>query len=68
MNKQTYQICTNCIMDTTDPGISFDAAGVCDYCNNFKENILPSWCTDERGEREVESLAMKIREDGKGKD
>ena len=24
-----YQICTRCIMDTTDPAITFDDQGVC---------------------------------------
>ena len=46
-----YQICSNCIMDTSDSGIVFDERGWCDYCNNYHRNILPNWHTDERGER-----------------
>ena len=38
-----YQICKNCIMDTSDPHIKFDADGICDYCKNFKQVILPAW-------------------------
>ena len=63
-----YQICTNCIMDTSDPNISFDADGVCDYCTNFQTMIAPNWHTDERGARELASIAEKIRAEGKGKD
>ena len=33
----TYQICKNCIMDTSDPEISFDENGVCNYCKNYEE-------------------------------
>lgn len=63
-----YQICTNCIMDTSDPKISFDADGVCDYCTNFQTMIAPNWHTDERGIRELAAIAEKIRQEGKGKD
>jgi N-acetyl sugar amidotransferase len=63
-----YQICSNCIMDTSDPHIRFDARGWCDYCNNFEATIKPNWHTDARGEAELAQLADKIRADGKGKD
>ena len=35
------KICSNCVMDTTDPNIQFNASGVCNHCTNFYENILP---------------------------
>lgn len=63
-----YAICSNCIMDTSDPNIAFDDRGWCDYCNGFHENILPNWHPDERGERELAAIAAKIRDSGKGKD
>jgi N-acetyl sugar amidotransferase len=55
-------------MDTTDPSITFDEQGRCDYCNNFEAIIKPNWHTDARGEAELAQLADKIRADGKGKD
>lgn len=55
-------------MDTTDPDITFDDNGKCDYCRNFEENILPDWHTDDRGRRELEEIANKIKIAGKGKD
>jgi len=67
-DARPYQICTNCIMDTSDPKISFDADGVCDYCTNFQTMIAPNWHTDERGVRELAAIAEKIRQEGKGKD
>jgi N-acetyl sugar amidotransferase len=63
-----YQICRNCIMDTSDSGIAFDARGWCDYCNNFHANILPSWHTDERGEREIMRLVEQVKLAGRGRD
>jgi len=68
MANRSYQICTNCIMDTSDPNITFDEHGVCDYCNNFKNQILPNWHTDSQGATELAALAEKIKAEGKGKD
>lgn len=55
-------------MDTSDPRISFDDNGVCEYCNNFKSTIKPNWHTDQRGEAELLAIAEKIKAHGKGKD
>lgn len=68
MNQEPYQICSNCIMDTTDPNITFDERGWCDYCQNFHSNILPNWHTDKVGEAELMRLAAKIKKSCKGKD
>lgn len=63
-----YEICVNCIMDTSDSNIVFDGQGWCDYCNNFYHNILPNWHPDERGERELAPQIEKIKRHGKGRD
>lgn len=55
-------------MDTTDPGITFDERGWCDYCRNFHDNILPHWHTDERGERALAEISERIRKEGEGRD
>lgn len=68
MSKRPYQICTNCVMDTTDAKITFDSRGVCDHCNTFYKKVLPNWHTDERGERELLNLAADIKKTGEGKD
>ena len=41
--QRPYQVCTRCIMDTTDPLIEFDADGVCNHCNYFDNNVRPNW-------------------------
>ena len=42
-HTRTYQICNNCIMDTSDSLIAFDESGRCEYCNNYRDVIEPSW-------------------------
>lgn len=63
----TYEVCNYCIMDTTDPNITLDAKGLCDYCNNFKNTIQPNWHTDAQGQAELKTMAGKIKADGQGK-
>lgn len=63
-----YQICVNCIMDTSDSKITFDERGQCEHCTNYYTNVLPHWHTDERGQREIEAQVEKIKADGKGRD
>lgn len=62
-----YQRCTRCVMDTTDSKITFDANGVCDHCRNFDKNIAPYWKPQENRFDELEQVAQKIRNKGKGK-
>ena len=35
LHKHPYQICTNCVIDTSDPWVQFDSSGVCNHCNNY---------------------------------
>lgn len=63
-----YQICTQCVMDTTDSAIVFDEHGVCDHCNTFHTKVKPNWHTGERGERELRQLVEQIKASSKGKD
>lgn len=63
----TYKICSNCIMDTSDSGITFDQDGVCDYCNNYKTQILPNWHPNEYGFQQLLKIVEKIKKDGQGK-
>lgn len=61
-----YQICSSCVMDTSDPQIVFDADGKCDFCCSFEENILPAWPQGTKGDAELEALAEEIRRARKG--
>ena len=66
--KNKYQICSNCVMDTTDSKILFDSKGVCDHCQTFHEKISPNWDTSEKGEKKLIKLLEQIKKEGKNKD
>ena len=68
MKKKEYQICSNCIMDTTDPNITFDERGWCDYCRNFYKNILPNWHPNDQGEKMIAPVIEKIKKEGAKRD
>jgi N-acetyl sugar amidotransferase len=63
-----YKICSNCIMDTSDKNISFDACDICDYCNNFKNFIEHDWQKSLDNASKLEQLSSSIRANGVGKD
>jgi N-acetyl sugar amidotransferase len=54
-------------MDTSDSGITFDARGWCDYCNNYHQNILPHWHPDDAGARLIAPVVDEIKRHGRGK-
>lgn len=66
MSKE-YQICNHCVLDTQDPNIRFDEHGVCDQCNDYKNNVEPTLDWDKK-KVEFDVMIRKIKEDGKGRD
>lgn len=64
IQNRPYQICTRCIMDTTDPNITFDDAGECCYCKiydaRFKNEIYQG---DDGGQR-LQKIVEKIKNTG----
>jgi N-acetyl sugar amidotransferase len=67
-SKMNYQICSNCVMDTSDSKIIFNEIGLCDHCVDFYENVRPNWHTDDKGRGQLEQVVEKIKIEGKGKD
>ncbi len=65
---RSYQICTTCVMDTSDSKITFDERGVCDHCNGFHLRILKNWQPDEHGRRKLDKVVSRIRSAGTGRD
>lgn len=64
MDIMEYRICSRCVMDTTDPDITFNIEGVCNHCLNYDKQIsrLPK---GEEAEKKLKELIEKIKEDGK---
>ena len=65
--KRQYQICTCCVMDTSDEDISFDENGICMRCNEYKQRIESEWNHGLGHERELEKLISDIKQSGKDK-
>lgn len=62
------QQCTRCVMDTSDPEITFDSHGVCNHCRHFDEVTRKEWFPNEEGARKWAALADQIRVAGKGQE
>ncbi len=62
--EKKYQICVHCVMDTSDPDISFDEKGVCSHCHHydsFYKNIYPFNLTLEQREAELSKIVEEIK-------
>lgn len=63
--QKEYQICTKCILDTSDPGITFDDKGVCHYCNNFAE-LMDKSIDGKEANNYLLEMVEKIKASTKG--
>ena len=63
-----FQVCSRCVMDTSDSEIKFDENGVCDHCISFDKKIKPNWPTGEEANKKLEALVKKYKKEGKGND
>jgi N-acetyl sugar amidotransferase len=63
-NMSNYQQCTNCVMDTTDPAITFDEQGVCSHCYEFHTVTRKNWFPNEEGARRLSAIVEQIKKDG----
>jgi len=67
MSERPHRICANCVMDTTDSKIIFDASGVCDHCRTYYQQVLPNWHYDAAGRRALDVIVADIKRFGQGK-
>ncbi len=68
MNR-SYQMCTNCIMDTSDPEIKFDEYGVCNHCAQYKRRVERELFSDPTvREQRLDELIQQIKRDGANKE
>lgn len=65
MNKD-YQVCSNCVMDTTDPEIAFDKNGVCSHCQQYDSVTKKNWFPNAEGDQKLQNILAQIKFDGKG--
>lgn len=62
------QICTCCVMDTTDKTLTFDKKGVCSRCNEYEHRIVHEWNHGNGHEEELNKLLCEIKKSGEGKE
>lgn len=62
-----YQICTRCVMDTTDPNIVFDNKGVCNHCHTHDDQIRKNVISGAAGEKKLEEIVARIKRLNKNK-
>ncbi|MDZ4787079.1 MAG: N-acetyl sugar amidotransferase [bacterium] len=65
ISSEALKVCTRCVMDTTDPNITFED-GVCHHCRDFERNKNSRIVLGAEGEARLQSIVQKIKEDGKG--
>lgn len=62
-----YQMCTRCVMDTTDPEIEFDDHGVCNHCHYFDNSVKPVWPSLDGDQDKLKEMIDAVKAYGKGK-
>lgn len=68
MNNFQYQICSHCVMDTTDKNIVFDENGVCNRCNEYEQRIVKWWNFGRGHEADLKKILAEVKRSGQGKD
>lgn len=67
MTPRTYQICTYCVMDTSDMDIVFDEAGRCNHCKEFEQLMAQPRYDKETASQKLKALIEQIKNKGSGK-
>lgn len=63
-----YKICVRCVMDSSDPGITFNDLGLCSHCENFDKKIKPSWISGSDENKSLVKMGQEIKARNKDKD
>lgn len=68
INERRHQVCTYCVMDTTDVDIVFDEKGVCNHCKNAKEKLdTITFENNQFRDLALEKIVNKIKAKGRNK-
>jgi len=67
-STHSYQICTRCIMDTTDPDIVFDEHGVCQHCHRYDVELPKRVFHGDEGKNRLQKLVDTIQSTGRNKE
>ena len=69
-NVLSRQRCVRCVMDTTDPEITFDEAGVCSHCRSYDANLRSTVESAMSGARlaDLDQMVGEIKDAGRGRE
>lgn len=62
----TYQMCSRCVMDTSDPEIVFDADGVCNHCKLHEERVALSPASKPDASAQLDEVLSRIKQSARG--
>ncbi len=69
MQNSAYRVCTRCVMDTSDPQITFDDTGVCNHCHKFDRTMKQELEDAQSGKLEpaLDAWIEQMKREGQGK-
>ena len=62
-----HQRCSVCIMDTSDPKITFFGQSGCNHCIGMKASQGITWFNDITGKKRLNEILDRIKQEGRGK-
>jgi N-acetyl sugar amidotransferase len=68
MKSRSYQRCSRCVMDTSDPEISFNEEGICNHCLRYDNQLSTRVYRGEEASTKLAALVSTIKKAGKGKE
>lgn len=63
--QNDYQVCNFCVMDTSDPGISFDLSGRCNHCQRVAKLKGTDWFQDDNGTERLNKMIAGLKRSGR---
>lgn len=67
MSRQSRRVCTRCVMDGSDPEITFDDAGVCSHCRDFESKTKLTWFPNDEGRQRLGEIIDRVKAAGAGR-
>ena len=68
MSNKKHQVCTRCVMDTSDSKIEFNSDGVCNHCQEFDGITSIDWHPDNKGKEILRDILKDVRSQGKNQE
>lgn len=56
-----HQVCTFCVMDNSNPGVTFDAAGQCVCCRDALERKPQEWHPNKEGRERLDATIRRVK-------